>query len=207
MPLIRSSTPPTQTRTFSAAVNALPTGKSPGRLDIRLIENCLFGGTGTPPRQAVANPTRDIGSTVRQFRPPASSVTSSRPGVAQHAGPTTRVQFAEHPAVETVDGSPIAMAARMRVNVEKLSASQCLTEYGDSLRASTLKNQLLMCLNLNRDEVLVSEGSEALLSKAYLRADKLPGNQACEPGDYPYDVLTAFLAVVEQKRPALLTSD
>lgn len=174
MTLIPSSTPPTQTHTFSAPANALPAGKSPGRLDIGLIANRLFGATA---------------------------------GAARHAAPMKRVQFAEHPTVQTVDGSPIAMAARMRVNVAELSASQCLTEFGDSLRASTIKNQLLMCLNLNRDEGLVSEGSEALLRRAYLRADRLPDKAACGPGDYPYDVLEAFLTVVEQKRPALLTAD
>lgn len=101
----------------------------------------------------------------------------------------------------------MAMAARMRVDLNALSASQCLTEHGDSLRASTIRNQLLMCLNLNSDEALVSEGSEALLRKAFFKADTLPGKETCGPGDYSYDVLSVFLAVVEQKRPALLTAD
>lgn len=206
MTLIPSSTPPAQVHTVSAPAKSLPAGTSPGRLDIGLIENRLFGGTGAAPRHAVAKPTRDIGSTLAQFRSAAAPVAISRLLAAQHGPSAKRVQFAEHTAVSTVDGSPIAMAARMRVNVEALSASQCLTEHGDRLPASTIKNQLLMCLNLNRDEALVSEGSEALLLKAFSRADTMPRKADCGPGDYCYDVLGAFLAVVEQKRPALLSA-
>lgn len=209
MTLIPSSTPPAQAHTVSAPAKSLPAGTSPGRLDIGLIENRLFGGTGAAPRHAVAKPTRDIGSTLSQFRPAAASVTPLHPRVTQHIEAAKRVQFVEHPAVETVDGSPFATAARMRLNPEALkdlSASQCLTEHGDSLRASTIKRQLLMCLSLNRDEALVSEDSEAVLRKAFLRADTLPGKVTCGPGDYCYDVLGAFLAVVEQKRPALLSA-
>ncbi len=109
--------------------------------------------------------------------------------------------------VKTVDGSFTAMVARMCVDLQALSASQCLTEHGDRLPTSTIKHQLLMCLNLNSDEALTSEGSEALLRKAFFRADTLPRKADCGPGDYSYDVLSAFLAVVEQKRPALLTAD
>ncbi len=210
MTLILSSIPPAKTHTISTAAKLPPAGPSPGRLDIGLIENRLFGGMATPPRHAVATPTRDIGSTISQFRSATSPVATLRPSVAHHAEPAKRVQFVEHPAVETVDGSPFAAAARMHVDAKalnKLSASQCLMEHGDSLPAHIIKKQLLMCLNLNCDEALVSKGSEALLSKAFLRADKLPGKAACEPGDYPYDVLEAFLTVVEQKRPALLSAD
>lgn len=99
------------------------------------------------------------------------------------------------------------MSARVGVNLKELSASQCLTEYGDSLRASAIKDQLLMCVNLNRDGKFVSEGSEALLRKAFFKADKLPRKEACGPGDYSYDVLSVFLAVVEKSRPDLLTAD
>lgn len=207
MTLIPSSTPPAQTHTFSAPAKALPAGTSPGRLDIGLIENRLFGGTGDAPRHAMAKPTRDIGSTLAQFRSAGSPVAISRPHVEQHAEPSKRVQFAEHPAKQTVDSSFNAMTARVGVDLKALGASQCLTEYGDSLRASTIRSQLLMCINLNRDEVLVSEGSEALLCKAFSRADKLPGKQSCGPGDYSYEVLSVFLEFVEQARPALLTAD
>jgi len=206
MTLIPSSTPPTQTHTFSAPAKA-PAGRLPGRLDIGMIENRLFGGAGEAPRPAAAKPTRDIGSTLSQFRTAGSPVAISRPRVEQHAEPTKRVQFAEHPAKETVDSSFDAMTARVGVDLEALGDSQCLTEYGDSLHASTIKSQLLMCINLNRDEALVSEGSEALLCKAFSRADKLPGKQFCGPGDYSYEVLSVFLKFVEQARPALLTAD
>ncbi len=207
MTLIPSSTPPTQTHTVSAPAKSLPAGTSPGRLDIGLIENRLFGATGTAASHATTQPTRDIGSTLSQFRSAATPFTVTRPRVAQVAEPTRQVQFAEHPDEETVDSSFAAMTARVGVNLMKLGDSQCLMEHGDSLPASMIKNQLLMCLNLNRDEALMSEDSEVLLRKAFFRADKLPGKQACRPGDYPYDVLETFLEVVEQKRPALLSAD
>ena len=177
---------------------------------MRLIENRLFGGTGVAPRHDVGKPTRDIGSTLLQFRPKEASVAPLRPHAAQHIEAAKRVRFVEQPAVETVDGSPFATAARMHVDqkaLTKLSASQCLTEHGDALPARVIKKQLLMCLNLNRDESLVSEGSEAVLRRAFLKADTLPDEATCVPGDYCYDVLGVFLDVVEQKRPALLSAD
>ncbi|WP_313455381.1 hypothetical protein [Stenotrophomonas sp.] len=207
MTLIPSSTPPAQTHTVSSPAKALLVGRSPGRLDIGLIENRLFGGSGTAPRPDVAKPTRDIGSTLSQFRSAASSVAVSRPSPAQPPQPTKRVQFAEHHAKETVDSSFGAMAARVGVDLTALGHSQCLMENGDSLPASIIKNQLMMCLNWNRDEALVSSRSKALLREAFYEARSLPGKVACRPGDYPYDVLEAFLTVVEQKRPALLSAD